>query len=113
MMKDEILKQLTSKIRVVFAIIAIGFGVSIQGVRHVVHLDVPRTMEAYYQEIGRAGRDNKPAKATLYYNGTDMASSRSGMTDETPSYCGLTDTCLRKALLNHLGSISELKPNFT
>lgn len=55
-MKDEILKQLTAtkvcKIRVVFAIVAIGIGVNIPKVRHVIHLDVSRTVESYYQEIG-------------------------------------------------------------
>ena len=79
-------------------------------VRHVIHLDVPRTLEAYYQEIGRAGRDNKPAKATLYYNGSDIASNKPGMTDEMRSYCILTDSCLRDYVLSYLGSSSNRKP---
>lgn len=115
MMKDEILKQLTGaekcNIRVVFATVAIGLGVNIHQVRHVIHLDVPRTLETYYQEIGRAGRDNKPAKATLYYNGNELASNKSGMTDEMRNYCRLADTCLREALLSYLGSRSDLGPN--
>ena len=115
LMKDEILKQLTSatnncKIRVVFATVAIGIGVNMPEVRHVIHLDVPRTLEAYYQEIGRAGRDNKPAKATLYYNGSDIASNKPGMTDEMRSYCILTDSCLRGYVLSYLGSSSNRKP---
>ena len=112
LMKDEILRQLCSEdsnIRVVFATVAIGIGVNIPHVRHVVHLDVPRTLEAYYQEIGRAGRDNKPAKATLYYNGSDIAPNRSGMTEEMRNYCALSDGCLRKFLLNYLSSRSEVK----
>ena len=112
LMKDEILRQLCSEesnIRVVFATVAIGIGVNIPHVRHVVHLDVPRTIESYYQEIGRAGRDNKPAKATIHYNGSDIASNRSGMTEEMRNYCLLSDGCLRNFLLNYLGSRSELK----
>ena len=88
-MKDEILKQLTgsskeSKIRVVFATVAIGIGVNIPELRHIIHLEVPRTLELYYQELGREGRDGKHAKASLYYNGTDIASNKAGMTDTAP-----------------------------
>ena len=115
LMKDEILKQLTGstencKIRVVFATVAIGIGVNIPEVRHLIHLDVPRTVESYYQEIGRAGRDNKPARATLYYNGSDIASNKPGMTDEMRSYCLIANSCLREFVLNYLGSRSNPKP---
>ena len=95
----EILQQLTgsskeSKIRVVFATVAIGIGVNIPEVRHVIHLEVSRTLELYHQELGRAGRDGKHAKASLYYNGTDIASNKAGMTDEMRRYCTLSGQCL-------------------
>ena len=114
LMKDEIWKQLTGAtknctIRIVFATVAIGIGVNMPEVRHVLHLDVPRTLEAYYQEIGRAGRDNKPAKATLYYNGSDIASNKPGMVDEMRNYCRLTNSCLRHSILSYLGSRSNTK----
>ena len=56
-----------------------GIGVNIPKVRHVIHLDVPWTVESYYQEIGQAGRDNQPARATLHYNGSDVASNKPGI----------------------------------
>lgn len=108
-MKAEILRQLTgdssqSVIRVVFATVAIGLGVNIPNVRQVVHCEVPRTMESYYQEIGRAGRDGKPAKAILYFNATDIAPNKPGMTEEMRNFCLDEDTCMRKCILSYLGS---------
>jgi len=67
-MKQQMLKQLTCKssdstIRVAFATIAIGIGVNIPGIKQVIHIGAPRTLESYYQEIGRGGRDRKSTKA--------------------------------------------------
>ncbi|CAB3982252.1 ATP-dependent DNA helicase Q1 [Paramuricea clavata] len=107
--KREILSQLQgsdkSKVpRVVFATVAIGMGVHISDVRQVIHIGPPRTLEAYYQEIGRAGRDGEPARATLYYNGHDIASNKPGMTDEMRDFCHEETVCLRDIILKHLGS---------
>ena len=68
------LKQLTcessnSMIRIVFAMIAIGIGVNTPSIRQVIHIGAARTLESYYQEIGRGTRDGKSKKAFLYYNG--------------------------------------------
>ena len=87
-----------------FATVAIGIGVNIPEVRHVIYLEVPRMLELYYQELGRAGRDGKHAKTNLYYNGTDIASNKAGMMDEVQRYCTLSGQCLRSYLLNYLGS---------
>ena len=112
-MKNEIMKQLqgpdkSRSIRVVFATIAIGIGVNIYDIRHVIHITVPGTIESYYQEIGRAGRDGKQARASLYYNGHDISLNKPGMTSEMRDFCSENDKCLRKIVLDYLGSPSTL-----
>ena len=59
------------EVRVIVATNAFGMGIDKADVRHVFHLDVPSSPEAYFQEAGRAGRDGKPAWAILLYNKSD------------------------------------------
>jgi ATP-dependent DNA helicase RecQ len=61
---------------VVVATIAFGMGIDRPDVRFVVHLDMPDSPEAYYQQIGRAGRDGDPADTLLLYGGQDIAQAR-------------------------------------
>ena len=61
---------------VVVATIAFGMGIDRPDVRFVVHLDMPDSPEAYYQQIGRAGRDGAPANTLLLYGGQDVAQAR-------------------------------------
>ena len=68
---------------IVVATIAFGMGIDRPDVRFVVHLDMPDSPEAYYQQIGRAGRDGDPSDTLLLYGGQDVAQARHWLAQST------------------------------
>lgn len=85
------------KIKIIVATNAFGMGIDKSDVRIVVHLDLPDSLEAYYQEAGRAGRDEKKAYATLLYNETDIENLRENVKNSFPEPVFLEEVYQRLA----------------
>lgn len=108
-------------VQIVVATIAFGMGIDKSNVRWVIHYNLPRTMEGYYQEIGRAGRDGLPADTLLLYSYADVAQSLRFMGDVSPDRRALLEAklermkqyaetrhCRRRVLLAYFGEeVSE------
>ncbi|MCQ2110551.1 MAG: DNA helicase RecQ [Bacteroidaceae bacterium] len=111
---------LMEKIDVIVATIAFGMGIDKPDVRYVIHYDIPKSLEGYYQETGRAGRDGGEGQCIAFYNSKDvqklekfldgkpLAEQEIGkqLLQETTAYCE-SSVCRRKQLLHYFGENFE------
>ena len=105
-MKKFIVQELCkeeSRIRIVFATVALGMGLNAPHIRQIIHYKPPTSLEKYFQETGRAGRDGLQSTAVLFYNNTDIRKNRPGIEKNIITYCQNTSRCYRAIMLEYFG----------